>query len=75
MPAKTMTRDGKLIENGRISKILAFRGLERVAVEEASAGDIVAIAGFEKSTVADTICDPASPRRSTPSRSIRRPSP
>jgi GTP-binding protein len=58
MPAKTMTRDGKLIENGRISKILAFRGLERVSVEEASAGDIVAIAGFEKSTVADTICDP-----------------
>jgi GTP-binding protein len=57
MPAKTMTRDGKLIETGRISKILAFRGLERVAVEEASAGDIVAIAGFEKSTVADTISD------------------
>ena len=59
MVAKTMTRDGKLIENGRISKILAFRGLERVSLEEASAGDIVAIAGFEKTTVADTICDPS----------------
>ncbi len=59
MIAKTMTRDGKLIENGRISKILAFRGLERISLDEAMAGDIVAIAGFEKTTVADTICDPS----------------
>ena len=55
--AKTMTREGVLIEQGRISKILVFRGLERVSLDEASAGDIVSIAGFEKTTVADTICD------------------
>ena len=51
--------DGKLIENGRISKILAFRGLERQPIEEAQAGDIVAIAGLSKGTVADTFCDPS----------------
>ncbi|WEX09865.1 translational GTPase TypA [Chelativorans sp. AA-79] len=56
---KVLARDGSLIEQGRISKILAFRGLERTAVEEAQAGDIVAIAGLSKGTVADTFCDPA----------------
>ena len=54
-----MTRDGQLIEQGRISKILAFRGLERQPVDEAEAGDIVAIAGFTKTTVADTLCEPS----------------
>ncbi|MEQ1888250.1 MAG: translational GTPase TypA [Alphaproteobacteria bacterium] len=53
---KAISRDGAKIENARISKLLAFRGLERVAVEEAHAGDIVAIAGFSKATVADTLC-------------------
>ena len=56
---KVLSRDGKLVENGRISKILAFRGLERVPLELAEAGDIVAIAGLTKGTVADTFCDPA----------------
>ncbi|MES2729826.1 MAG: translational GTPase TypA [Pseudomonadota bacterium] len=59
MPIKSLARDGSLIETGRVTKVLAFRGLERVPVEEASAGDIVAIAGLTKSTVADTIVDPA----------------
>ena len=59
MPVKALTRDGALIENARLSKILAFRGLERVPVDEAVAGDIVALAGLSKTTVADTICDPA----------------
>jgi len=54
---KAISRDGTKIENTRISKLLAFRGLERVPVEEAHAGDIVAIAGFSKATVADTLCD------------------
>jgi GTP-binding protein len=53
---KSLARDGSVIEQGRITKLLAFRGLERVPVEEASAGDIVAIAGLTKTTVADTIC-------------------
>ena len=46
-----------MIEQGRVTKVLAFRGLDRVPVEEAEAGDIVAIAGIAKATVADTLCD------------------
>ena len=56
---KVLHHDGALLENGRISKILAFRGLERQPIEDAHAGDIVAIAGLQKGTVADTFCDPA----------------
>ena len=56
MAIKALSRDGKEIERGRISKLLAFRGLKRTAVEEAEAGDIVAIAGLSKATVADTLC-------------------
>ncbi|HEX3701083.1 MAG TPA: translational GTPase TypA [Phenylobacterium sp.] len=50
--------DGKEVEKGRITKILAFRGLKRQPIEEADAGDIVAIAGLSKATVADTLCAP-----------------
>ena len=53
-----LDRDGKLIEQGRVSKVLAFRGLERQALDEAFAGDIVSIAGFPEATVAHTICAP-----------------
>jgi len=56
MAIKALSRDGDVIETGRITKLLAFRGLERVPVEEAQAGDIVAIAGLTKATVADTLC-------------------
>ncbi len=56
---KALTRDGDLREEARITKLLAFRGLERVPVDEARAGDIVAIAGFSESTVSDTLCDPS----------------
>ncbi|WP_048647320.1 translational GTPase TypA [Nitratireductor soli] len=56
---KVLHHDGTLLETGRISKILAFRGLERQPVDEAHAGDIVAIAGLQKGTVADTFCDPS----------------
>jgi GTP-binding protein len=52
-----LARDGTPIEQSRVTKILAFRGLERVGLEEASAGDIVALAGFDRATVADTLCD------------------
>ena len=44
---KALSRDGKIAEQGRISKVLAFRGLERQPIESAEAGDIVAIAGFK----------------------------
>ncbi|MDD5586201.1 MAG: translational GTPase TypA, partial [Alphaproteobacteria bacterium] len=57
MPFKAMSRDGHLVEQGRVTKVLAFRGLERVPVDEAQAGDIVSIAGLSKATVADTLCD------------------
>lgn len=57
MAIKAMSRDGKTIEQGRITKVLAFRGLKRQPVDEgAEAGDIVAIAGMSKATVADTLC-------------------
>ncbi|GJD48207.1 GTP-binding protein TypA/BipA [Methylobacterium crusticola] len=56
---KVLDRTGKVVETGRISKILAFRGLERQPIETGEAGDIVSIAGLVKGTVADTFCDPA----------------
>jgi GTP-binding protein len=55
---KVLDHDGKLIEQGRVTKLLAFRGLDRVPVDEAEAGDIVAIAGLPNATVAQTICAP-----------------
>ena len=58
-PIKALSRDGKTVEQGRVSKVLAFRGLERKPIEKGEAGDIVAIAGLTKATVADTLCDPA----------------
>ncbi|MCB1383074.1 MAG: translational GTPase TypA, partial [Notoacmeibacter sp.] len=58
-PVKVLHHDGTLLETGRISKIMAFRGLERQPIEEGRAGDIVAIAGLQKGTVADTFCDPS----------------
>jgi GTP-binding protein len=54
---KALNRDGEVIEKTRVTKLLAFRGLARVPVERAEAGDIVAIAGLENATVADTLCD------------------
>jgi GTP-binding protein len=56
---KALARDGRLIEQARVSKVLAFRGLERQAIQEGRAGDIVAISGLGTATVADTVCDPA----------------
>ena len=57
-PVKVLDHDGRLVEQGRVSKVLAFRGLERVALDEASAGDIVSLAGLPNATVAHTICAP-----------------
>ena len=58
-PIHSLSREGKEVEKGRVSKVLAFRGLERVPVDFAEAGDIVAIAGLETSTVADTLTIPS----------------
>lgn len=46
------------VERAKITKIMAYKGLERVALDAAHAGDIVAVAGIVKGTVADTICAP-----------------
>jgi GTP-binding protein len=54
-----LSPDGKIVETGRASKIMSFRGLERVPVEEAKAGDIISIAGMTTATVADTIAEPS----------------
>jgi GTP-binding protein len=51
-----LSRDGQEVERGRVTKILAFRGLKRQPIDVAEAGDIVAIAGLSKATVADTLC-------------------
>ncbi|MEO1168128.1 MAG: translational GTPase TypA [Pseudomonadota bacterium] len=56
MPIKAIDAEGKVVETGRATKILAFEGLERVPVESAKAGDIVAIAGLTDATVSNTIC-------------------
>lgn len=58
MPIKALDRDGTKLEDGRATKLLAFRGLERIPVESADAGDIVAIAGLSVATVAHTLCAP-----------------
>lgn len=55
---KALSRDGSLIENFRVTKIMAFRGLAQQPIDVAEAGDIVSLAGMAKATVADTICAP-----------------
>lgn len=56
---KVLARDGSLIESGRVSKVLAFRGLQREPIEVGEAGDIVSISGLQKANVADTFVDPS----------------
>ncbi len=58
MPVKVLHADGTTGETGRMTKLLSFRGLDRVPVEEAQAGDIIAIAGLDEATVPDTIGAP-----------------
>ncbi len=58
MTVRALSRDGTVLETGRLSKLLAFRGLKRVPVDEAEAGDIIAIAGLANATVADTLAAP-----------------
>ncbi|ROT97199.1 translational GTPase TypA [Altererythrobacter sp. FM1] len=57
-PIRALDADGNVIEVGRATKLMSFRGLERVPVEDAKAGDIIALAGLEKATVSNTIADP-----------------
>jgi GTP-binding protein len=68
MNFKAINLNGEIIEQGRLTKLHVFRGVDKVAVEEALAGDIVAIAGLEKASVSDTLCDISvlAPIKSTP---------
>ena len=58
-PIRALDADGNVVETGRATKLMSFDGLDRVPVESARAGDIIALAGLEKATVANTIADPA----------------
>lgn len=54
---KSIDLEGKLVETTKLTKLFGFKGIEKIPIEIAEAGDIVAIAGIEKTSVADTICD------------------
>ena len=56
LPIKALAPDGHTVEVSRLTKLLAFRGIDRVPIEEAVAGDIVAVAGLKEASVPHTIC-------------------
>ena len=68
MPVKVLRADGSVVETGRLTKLMGYRGLDRVQVDEAEAGDIVAVAGLTDATVPDTVGAPelASPLPAIP---------
>src|SRR3974390_2806459 len=55
---KVLDRNGAVVEEDRVTKVLAFRGLERAPIEAGFAGDIVAIAGLPEASVSHTLCAP-----------------
>jgi GTP-binding protein len=57
-PIKALSRDGKDIDKGKVVQIFGFQGLKKVPIDEAKAGDIVAIAGLAEAYVSHTICTP-----------------
>lgn len=67
-PVKAINLQGEVLETTKLTKLFGFKGLERIPLTEIAAGDIIAIAGVEKASVADTICDLSvtTPLRSTP---------
>ncbi len=68
MPLKVLRSDGSVVETGRLTKLMSFRGLDRIPVEEAQAGDIIAVAGLTDGTIPDTVCSPeqTEPLHATP---------
>ncbi len=58
MPVRVLRADGSVVETGRLTKLLSFRGLERVHADEVEAGDIVAVAGLSEATIPETIASP-----------------
>ncbi|HQS84426.1 MAG: GTP-binding protein TypA [Alphaproteobacteria bacterium 16-39-46] len=68
IPVKSIDFEGSIKEQGRLTKLFTFSGIDRVAIEEAEAGDIIAVAGLTNTSVSDTICalDVTIPLPSTP---------
>jgi GTP-binding protein len=58
MPVRVLRSDGSTVETGRLTKLMGFRGLDRVTVDEVEAGDIIAVAGLTEATIPDTIGAP-----------------
>ena len=56
-----LIRDDGSIKRGRISKLLGFQGLQRIEIEEARAGDLVAVSGFDEVNIGETIACPDNP--------------
>lgn len=67
-PVKAINLNNEVLENTKLTKLFGFKGIDRIPLSQAVAGDIVAIAGVAKASVSDTICDPSVsvPLRSTP---------
>ena len=65
---KSINLDGKVVENGRLTKLFTFEGAKRIPVENVVAGDIICIAGLTRTSVSDTICslNVNNPIKSTP---------
>tara|TARA_R110000796_G_scaffold230037_1_gene347585 strand:+ start:45892 stop:47712 length:1821 start_codon:yes stop_codon:yes gene_type:complete len=64
-PVVAIDVDGKR-RNGRILKLMGHHGLHRIDVDEAAAGDIVCISGFDELFISDTLCDPQNVEAMTP---------
>ena len=56
IPVKALDIHGGIKEQGRLTKLFSFRGIERTPIEFAEAGDIIAVAGLVEATVSDTLC-------------------
>ena len=65
---KSINLKGEQIESGRLTKLLKFEGIEKIAVDQVNPGDIICVAGLAKTSVADTICETSvdTPMKSTP---------
>ena len=68
MPVRVLRQDGSVVEQGRLTKLMGFRGLDRVTVDEVEAGDIIAVAGLTEATIPDSIGAPelTAPLHATP---------
>lgn len=59
-PVAVMTREGG-VKQARVEKLFGFQGLKRIEIEQAGAGDIIAIAGIKEINIGETIADPNKP--------------